>query len=206
LETRASSEFKTACVIFVVCVAVVMLVAGCQLSTKALLSKADIRGTITSVDYTASDKNAAAVGIIFVEGDIGNLKTVNSASITVTTQTGVYRLVNGKAVKTAFDALAVGQQAQVAFTGPVLESFPVQATARDIVILASPSAGQVKDKHTADLLAIKGVVGVGVGALNGSPCIKVFLENGSAALKAKIPKTLDGYPVVTEVTGAFKTQ
>lgn len=183
-----------------------ILAAGCQPSTKALLSKADIRGTITSIHTAASDKNSAAIGAIFISGSIGSTKTVNQASITVTTGTGIYRLTNGKAVKTGFDAMEVGQTAQATFEGPVLESFPVQATARDTVILASPSATQVKDKHTAELMAIKGVVGVGVGELNGNPCIKVLLENDSADLKAKVPKTLEGYPVVTEVTGTIKTQ
>jgi len=60
--------------------------------------------------------------------------------------------------------------------------------------------------HDRELLAIPGVVGVYVGALNDgrTPCLKVMLAEKNHETERKIPQTLDGYPVVTEVTGEIR--
>ena len=63
---------------------------------------------------------------------------------------------------------------------------------------------QVKEKYESELMAIDGVVGVGIGECEGKPCMKVFLENDSPELKARIPKQLDGFKVDTEVTGPIE--
>jgi|SRR6185369_10964667 len=60
--------------------------------------------------------------------------------------------------------------------------------------------------HDDELLAIPGVVGVYVGLLSdqNTPCLKVMLVRKDARLKRRIPRTLEGYPVVTEVTGEIR--
>ncbi len=60
--------------------------------------------------------------------------------------------------------------------------------------------------HDQELLAIPGVVGVYVGALadGKTPCLKVMLARKSPETERAIPKTLEGYPVVTEVTGEIR--
>jgi hypothetical protein len=60
--------------------------------------------------------------------------------------------------------------------------------------------------HDRELLAIPGVVGVYVGALNDgrTPCLKVMLAEKNYETERKIPQTLDGYPVITEVTGEIR--
>jgi hypothetical protein len=63
---------------------------------------------------------------------------------------------------------------------------------------------QVKERHETELMAIKGVVGVGIGECEGEPCVKVLLENDSPDLKRQIPTQLDGYPVDTEVVGSLE--
>jgi len=57
-----------------------------------------------------------------------------------------------------------------------------------------------------ELLAIPGVVGVYVGLLSNekTPCLKVMLVRKDARLKRSIPRTLEGHPVVTEVTGEIR--
>ena len=57
--------------------------------------------------------------------------------------------------------------------------------------------------HDKELMAMPGVVGVYVGVLQDqrSPCLKVMLARKDSALEKKIPRSLEGYPVVTEVTG-----
>jgi len=56
------------------------------------------------------------------------------------------------------------------------------------------------------LLAIPGVVGVYVGLLDDqtTPCLKVMLTRKDKKLERSIPKTIEGYRVVTEVTGPIK--
>ena len=60
--------------------------------------------------------------------------------------------------------------------------------------------------HDKELLAVPGVVGVYVGVLDDgkTPCLKVMLAQRSAETERAIPKTLEGYPVVTEVTGEIR--
>jgi hypothetical protein len=60
--------------------------------------------------------------------------------------------------------------------------------------------------HDKALLAIRGVVGVYVGLLDDgkTPCLKVMLAQKSAETERAIPKTLEGYPVVIEVTGEIR--
>ena len=60
--------------------------------------------------------------------------------------------------------------------------------------------------HDKELLAVSGVVGVYVGLLEDgkTPCLKVMLARKSAETERAIPKTLEGYPVVTEVTGEIR--
>lgn len=60
--------------------------------------------------------------------------------------------------------------------------------------------------HDKELLAIPGVVGVYVAVLDDgkTPCLKVMLAQKSAETERAIPKTLEGYPVVLEVTGEIR--
>ena len=60
--------------------------------------------------------------------------------------------------------------------------------------------------HDNELLAIPGVVGVYVGLMKDekTPCLKVMLARKGADLERRIPRTLEGHPVVTEVTGEIR--
>ena len=60
--------------------------------------------------------------------------------------------------------------------------------------------------HDKELLALPGVVGVYVAMLDDgkTPCLKVMLAQKSAEAERAIPKTLEGYPVVVEVTGEIR--
>ena len=59
----------------------------------------------------------------------------------------------------------------------------------------------VKERHEAKLMAIPGVVGVGIGEVNGTENITVYVEAKTSLLDREIPKELEGSPVVVEVTG-----
>ena len=60
--------------------------------------------------------------------------------------------------------------------------------------------------HDKELLAIPGVVGVYVALLEDgkTPCLKVMLARPSLETERALPKTLEGYSVIPEVTGEIR--
>jgi hypothetical protein len=60
--------------------------------------------------------------------------------------------------------------------------------------------------HDKELLAIPGVVGVYVGVLEDekTACLKVMLARKTPEAERDIPKSIEGYPVVSEVTGEIR--
>jgi hypothetical protein len=65
--------------------------------------------------------------------------------------------------------------------------------------------GVLKD-HDKELLGIPGVVGVYVGLLpdDKTPCLKVMVVKETEDLKRRIPKSIEGYPVVIEESGVIR--
>ena len=60
--------------------------------------------------------------------------------------------------------------------------------------------------HDHELLAIKGVVGVYVGLQDDgkTPCLKVMVVAKSPEIEKAVPKTIEGFPVIVEVTGEIR--
>ncbi len=59
--------------------------------------------------------------------------------------------------------------------------------------------------HTAEIMALPGVVGIYIGeTVDAHPCIKVMVVEKTLELEQKIPKTLEGYAVLIDVTGEIK--
>ncbi len=60
--------------------------------------------------------------------------------------------------------------------------------------------------HDKELLAIPWVVGVYVGLLEDgkTPCLKVMLSTKSPEADGAIPKNIEGFPVVIEVSGEIR--
>lgn len=67
---------------------------------------------------------------------------------------------------------------------------------------ASVEDAQAKVTHR--VIGLDGVAGTAVGLHAGKPCIKVYLEKDDPTLRAKVPRSADGYPVIVEVTGGFR--
>lgn len=88
-------------------------------------------------------------------------------------------------------AFAVGCQKNMAQNNSPNQKRDINAVLRD---------------HDEELLAIPGVVGVYVALLEDgkTPCLKVMLARESAETTRALPKTLEGYPVVVEVTGEIR--
>jgi len=72
-------------------------------------------------------------------------------------------------------------------------------------IMAAHTIEDVIKEHTEELLSIPGVVGIGQGLCDNTPCIKVYVVKSTPELDKKIPAVLDGYRVSTEVTGEIRS-
>jgi hypothetical protein len=60
--------------------------------------------------------------------------------------------------------------------------------------------------HDKELMAIPNVVGVYVGVLRDGKtlCLKVMIARKSAATEQAIPRSIEGFRVITEVTGEIR--
>jgi hypothetical protein len=71
--------------------------------------------------------------------------------------------------------------------------------------MPAKTIGEVLSENSNDLLSTSGVVGTGQGLCDNKPCIKVFVTKKTERLMRKIPRVLEGYPVVIEETGKIRT-
>ena len=63
----------------------------------------------------------------------------------------------------------------------------------------------VMESHVNELMAIRGVTGVAIGALDdGTPCILVLVLKESEELTRQIPRKLEGHPVRIFESGEIK--
>ena len=60
--------------------------------------------------------------------------------------------------------------------------------------------------HDRQLLALPAVVGVYVGVLadGRTPCLKVMLARPTPETERRIPREIQGYPMVTEISGEIR--
>ena len=102
----------------------------------------DIHGTVTDVQRTATP-GGEVLATVRVEGSKDANTQYDKASIRITRATRLS--VEGSDRGATLDDLAVGAVVEARFTGPVAESYPVQATAEEVVIITAapeePHAG-----------------------------------------------------------------
>jgi len=59
--------------------------------------------------------------------------------------------------------------------------------------------------HADSLMALPGVVGLYEGRLaDGTPCVKIMVARLDPGLRERLPRTLEGHPVVIEETGEIR--
>lgn len=92
---------------------------------------ADIRGRITELHRSATGE--PPLGSIRVEGALEADTRHDKASIRITRDTKIVKGRGGQ--RMPFNSLTVGTLVEATFIGPVAESYPVQATASEVVIL-----------------------------------------------------------------------
>lgn len=63
----------------------------------------------------------------------------------------------------------------------------------------------VQEANIPALMAIDGVTGVAIGALDdGRPCIVIYVKQLTDQLRAKLPTALEGHPVRIEESGEIR--
>lgn len=103
---------------------------GCAPAAKPLETEADFLGFITEIH---PDRKGDILGQISVESHADKL--VSKYIVTITDETLIFQKDGDELRPVDFKELENQQQwVQIWFTGPVLESFPGQATASQVVI------------------------------------------------------------------------
>ena len=97
-----------------------------------------IRGTITEI--SPSQVGSDTLGFLFIEGSLYPDTSYDKAQVRITNSTIILKYSSQwntdlTMEPTPFKELQVGMMVEVTFTGAVAESYPVQATAKKVVIL-----------------------------------------------------------------------
>lgn len=76
---------------------------------------------------------------------------------------------------------------------------------KDVTAMPTRDIQTVQEAHIPALMALDGVTGVAIGALDdGTPCIVIYVNQLTDELRAKLPTSLEGHPVRVEATGEFR--
>jgi hypothetical protein len=105
------------------------MVVACASTAEPLTTEPDFNGFITEIHQI--DKNDV-IGSIAVESHADKL--VEKYVVTVKDETTLFHQDGDDYLQISFDELQTRQWVWIWFTGPILESFPMQATALQIVI------------------------------------------------------------------------
>jgi len=122
--------------------AVAVLLAGLTLiaagrPAPAQMEKMDVKGKVTKFNpANEAQKAQGLLAVILVEGKKTPTTENDKASVKVTDKTKIWKQVGDKKQPATVADLKQGAEVSVRFTGPVLESYPVQATAGELIIHA----------------------------------------------------------------------
>ncbi|UFJ42044.1 YobA family protein [Brevibacillus humidisoli] len=92
----------------------------------------DIRGTITEITQADNGSAHKVLGAVLIEGRLEADTSYDKAQTTIVDST---RIMDQNGNQLTLSDLRVGQKVEATFTGPVAESYPVQATAEQITVL-----------------------------------------------------------------------
>lgn len=97
------------------------------------IRKIDVRGSISTIQEASEDsKTRGILASVLIEGALESDTAFDRAVVTITQDTWILGS-DGQTLGIA--ALQTGLRVEALFTGPVMESYPVQVTASEIVIL-----------------------------------------------------------------------
>ena len=100
-----------------------------NLASKPLQTEAEFTGFITEIHPVGKE---GTIGQIFVESHADKL--VDKYIVTIKDETLIFKQDGEDHHNIAFEALETKQKVEVWFTGPIMESFPMQGTAQQVVV------------------------------------------------------------------------
>ncbi|KJS82120.1 MAG: hypothetical protein JM58_15435 [Peptococcaceae bacterium BICA1-8] len=115
-------------IVYVTFLLLILLLVGCG------KREIHIRGNITQIETIQKGMTS-----ILVEGEIEPDTSFDKASIAITEKTKIYR---GKE-RISLGSLEGGIKVEVEITGPVRESYPVQATAKAVWVIECECEGTI---------------------------------------------------------------
>lgn len=118
--------------------AALILLAGCAASLPA--EPATIRGVVTSVN---TSENGLVTLRVVAHADAGAQLSLDAADVSLSPSTKVFATPNGsktRATRSSASAIEIRDFVEVWITGPVRESYPVQADADAVLVF-----GRLKD-------------------------------------------------------------
>lgn len=114
------------CIALVGCTSTSAEATAVPIATKT--TDPDMQGTIQTWEFVEGE------GAMLVEGQMADGSDM-AANVRVTGRTQIIRQVGGALEAGQITQLGQGQTVQLRFDGPVAESYPLQATAKEVVIL-----------------------------------------------------------------------
>jgi hypothetical protein len=111
-------------------IGLVAVSASCAPAAEPIETEADFTGFITEIHPT---QESGIAGQISVESHAD--KIVTRYTITIKDETLIFREDGDNLRSATFAALEIQQWVEIWFSGPVMESWPMQATAQQVVIL-----------------------------------------------------------------------
>ncbi len=111
-------------------IGLVVVAVDCASAPKALQTEADFTGFITEIHPVGK---GGTLGQILVEAPADNF--IDKYMVTIKDETLIFEQNGEERRQVAFEALKIEQRVQIWFSGPILESFPMQGTAQQVVII-----------------------------------------------------------------------
>ncbi len=108
----------------------VVVAVDCTSSPQALDTEPYFTGWVTEIHPIGEKGN---LGQILVEAQSDKL--VDKYMVTIKNETLIFKQDGEERRQVTFEALETTQQVQIWFSGPILESFPMQGTAQQVVII-----------------------------------------------------------------------
>lgn len=96
--------------------------------------KADMNGKIIGICHANPHDENNTQNSILVEGKVAGNSETHNISVKVNNATVILQEKGKKRVNASFSNIKTGTNVAVMFTGPFLESYPPQTTAKQIVI------------------------------------------------------------------------
>ncbi len=97
--------------------------------------RVDMSGVIVGLCNDNSQGDTNVIDSLLVEGYQSGASYPQNVSIIINKNTTVYHKYGKNLVKASLDDLHPGQKIEVRFTGPMLQTYPPQINASDIIIL-----------------------------------------------------------------------